>query len=137
MRSVLGGLALLALSAALSTPPLAAQPTAEPWEGAPFSADPAALARAAAALPADGEGEPVAVLLSDARYSYDEAGRETYTHHVVYKITSATADESWSTVEEHWAPWHQARPEVRARVVTPDGTAHPLDAAVLTEGGEA
>ncbi|MBV8201016.1 MAG: DUF3857 domain-containing protein, partial [Acidobacteria bacterium] len=107
----------------------------EPWEGAPFSAEPAAVARAAARF-AGQDGEPVVVLLSEQRYALDEAGRETYTHRLVYRILTSGADGSWSTVEGSWAPWHQARPEVRARVITPEGVAHSLDPGVLTESGE-
>jgi tetratricopeptide (TPR) repeat protein/transglutaminase-like putative cysteine protease len=107
----------------------------EPWEGEPFSADPAAVAQAAARFTGH-DGEPVVMLLSDQRYSLDGAGRETYTQRLVYRILSTGADGSWSTVERSWAPWHQARPEVRARVITPEGVAHALDPAVLTEGGE-
>jgi transglutaminase-like putative cysteine protease len=107
----------------------------EPWEEEPFSADPAAVAQAAARF-AGRDGEPVVMLLSDQRYSLDRAGRETYTQRLVYRILSTGADGSWSTVERSWAPWHQARPEVRARVITPEGVAHSLDPAVLTEGGE-
>ena len=107
----------------------------EPWETAPFSADPAAVARAAARFSGH-DGEPVVVLLSDQRYSLDAAGRETYTQRLVYRILSTGADGSWSTVERSWAPWHQARPEVRARVITPEGVAHALDPGVLTESGE-
>jgi len=110
-------------------------PGPEPWEGEPFSADPAAVAQAAARF-AGHDGEPVVMLLSDQRYSLDGAGRETYTQRLVYRILSTGADGSWSTVERSWAPWHQARPEVRARVITPEGVAHSLDPAVLTEGGE-
>ncbi len=107
----------------------------EPWEGTPFAADPASMARAAARFTGE-DGEPVAVLLSDQRFSLDAAGRETYTHRLVYRIITAGADGSWSTVERSWEPWHQARPEVRARVITPEGVAHSLDPGVLTEGGE-
>jgi transglutaminase-like putative cysteine protease/predicted Zn-dependent protease len=107
----------------------------EPWEGEPFSADPAAVAQAAARF-AGHDGEPVVMLLSDQRYSLDGAGRETYTQRLVYRILSTGADGSWSTVERSWSPWHQARPEVRARVITPEGVAHALDPAILTEGGE-
>ena len=107
----------------------------EPWEGTPFAADPASMARAAALFTGE-DGEPVAVLLSDQRFSLDAAGRETYTQRLVYRILTAGADGSWSTVERSWEPWHQARPEVRARVITPEGVAHSLDPGVLTEGGE-
>jgi tetratricopeptide (TPR) repeat protein len=119
-----------------SHPAAAAAPAGpEPWDEEPFTADPAAVARAAASF-AGREGEPVVVLLSDQRYTLDAAGRETYTQRLVYRIVTAAADTSWSTVERSWSPWHQTRPEVRARVITPEGVAHLLDPAVLTESGE-
>jgi transglutaminase-like putative cysteine protease len=107
----------------------------EPWEGTPFAADPAAVARAAARFEGH-EGEPVVVLFSDQRYAIDAAGRETHTQRLVYRILTAGADGSWSTVERSWAPGRQARPEVRARVITPDGVAHQLEPSMLTESGE-
>ncbi|MDP9122422.1 MAG: DUF3857 domain-containing protein, partial [Acidobacteriota bacterium] len=108
---------------------------AAPWEATPFAAEPAAILRAAAEVEA-GDGDPVAVLYSETRFSYDEAGRETYTHRIVYRLLTAAAHESWSALEESWSPWHQERPEVRARVISPDGAVHPLDPQVITESGE-
>jgi tetratricopeptide (TPR) repeat protein len=127
--------ALACATASFASPP--ASPLSFPWESAPFSAPGDVMLRAAATLPVPLQDEPVEVLLSSASYSYDAAGRETYTHHIVYRILASSADESWSTVEEHWSPWHQAKPEVRARVISPDGVVHPLEPSVLTEEGEA
>jgi tetratricopeptide (TPR) repeat protein/transglutaminase-like putative cysteine protease len=79
------------------------------------------------------EGDDAVVLLMEVSYGYDAAGRETYSQRLVYRILSANAHESWSTVEESWEPWHQARPEIRARVITPDGAEHPLDPTTITE----
>ncbi|HSG41363.1 MAG TPA: DUF3857 domain-containing protein, partial [Thermoanaerobaculia bacterium] len=109
---------------------------AEPWEGAPFAGDPAAILRAVAKIPSV-EAEEVLVLLSDSLYSYDAAGRQTYTERLVYRIGGGRSHESWSAVEEGWAPWHQERPEIRARVITPDGVAHPFDPANLAENARA
>src|ERR1044072_5602873 len=103
------------LAAVLPGEARAASP-GEPWDGPAFSASPAAMAQAAAAVPA-GEGG-VAVLFSEARYDYDPAGRETDTYRLVSRVASATAHESWSAVEESWSPWHQERPQLRARVIT-------------------
>ena len=116
---------------ALASLPLLAGPAA-PWEGAAFTGDPAAVARAAARIQGE-EGDDVVVLLMEASYSFDEAGRETYSQRLVYRILTAGAHESWSTVEEGWEPWHQARPEIRARVITPDGAEHLLDPATIAE----
>lgn len=107
---------------------------AEPWEAPAFTGAPAAIARAAAEIPT-GEGS-VTVLLSETRYAYDDAGRETYTQRLVYKIGSGAAHESWSAVEEAWSPWRQETPVLRARVITPDGAEHALDPATLAESSE-
>lgn len=121
-------LLLLTVLLTAATPGRAAQP----WEGAPFAGDPPAILRAVAKIPAV-EAEEVLVLLTEASYSYDAAGRETYTERMVYRIGAARVHESWSAVEESWSPWHQERPEIRARVITPDGVSHPFDPANLAE----
>lgn len=129
-------LLLLAILAGLSLPSQAtASPPREPWDAPAFTADPAAMVRAAARIAAGGDG--VAVLLAETRYEYDEAGRETYTYRLVYRIASAAAHESWSALEEGWSPWHQERPRLRARVITPDGAVHALDPATIAENAEA
>jgi tetratricopeptide (TPR) repeat protein len=111
---------------------VAAAPGAAPWEGPPFSGDPAAIAREAAALPGP-EGSEVDLLLEEGSFVYDAEGRCTTTHRLVYRALTKAAAESWAETSATFAPWHQARPEVRARVVTPDGRAHPLDPATLVE----
>lgn len=117
-------LALLgAASAALAAPP---------WEGGPFEADPKVLVKAAAEAAA-GESAPVLTLLLEQRLAVDVEGRLAETTRLVYRINSEAALQWWSGVEEEWAPWRQARPEVRARVVTPDGVAHELDPTLLVE----
>jgi transglutaminase-like putative cysteine protease len=140
-------LALLAVLAAAALPaalPAEARGKGDDWDIPAFSADPAALLRAAGkaagndgADGTDGDGGGVEVLLSEARYEYDDAGREVYTYRLLYRITDASADESWSSIEEHWSPWHQERPRLRARVITADGTVHTLDPATIAENGEA
>jgi tetratricopeptide (TPR) repeat protein len=130
LRSLTAPACALALLGLFADSPAAAEAL---WEQ-PFHPDTAALARAADAVPAQ-EGEPVVNLLIDMSYRYDDAGRETRVLRHVYRIATAKAHESWSTVEQPWAPWHQARPEIRARVITPDGQAHPLDPGVITENG--
>ncbi len=114
----------------------AAATPAQPWEGAPFGAAAPAMARAAAKVTGE-TGDDVVVLLAEASYSYDAAGRETFSQRLVYKILAAGAHESWSTVEEGWAPWHQSRPEIRARVITPDGAEHLLDPTTIAENANA
>jgi transglutaminase-like putative cysteine protease len=115
-----------------SSPTAAHAAAAAPWEGAPFTADAGAVAAAASTIQPDGDDD-VVVLLLEVSYGYDEAGRETYSQRLVYRILNANAHESWSTVDESWEPWHQAKPEIRARVITPDGVEHPLDPSTVSE----
>lgn len=107
---------------------------AEPWEGAPFSAEPAALARAAAALPAP-QGADVHVLLEEASFSYDGEGRETTSWRLVYRLLTPEGARSWASISATWSPWYEERPTVEARVISPEGRAHPFDPATLSEAG--
>ncbi|MFL6289882.1 MAG: DUF3857 domain-containing protein [Thermoanaerobaculia bacterium] len=106
---------------------------AEPWEAGAFAADPAEMLRAASAVAAGGDEEDVIVLLSERRTSYDEQGRASRVRRVVYRILKASADAGWSSIEEPWSPWYQERPQLRARVITPDGAVHLLDPATIAE----
>ncbi len=107
---------------------------AEPWEGEPFAADPVALAAAAERL-APPKDAPVDVLLEDALFRYDARGASTYTYRLVFRPALAEAARRWGRIERSWAPWYQARPEVRARVVAPKGEVHELDPKTLAEQG--
>lgn len=107
---------------------------AEPWEGAPFSAEPQALARAAAALPAP-QGAHVQVLLEEASFSYDAEGRETSSWRLVYRLLTPEGARSWASISATWSPWYEERPTVEARVISPEGRAHPLDPTTLSEAG--
>lgn len=129
-RSVPKAVGLIVVLAGLVTAPAAR--AAAPWEGGPFEADPKALVKAAAEEAAR-ESAPVLVLLNERRVEVDAEGRLTETTRLVYRIGGESALEWWSGVEEEWAPWRQARPEVRARVVTPEGVVHALDPKLLVE----
>jgi tetratricopeptide (TPR) repeat protein len=105
---------------------------ADPWDAPPFTAEPAVLAGAAAALPTP-PGAEVEILLEEGLYSYDAQGRETVTQRLVYRVLTPEGVKNWATVGIGYAPWHEERPEVRARVITPDGQAHALDPSTLAE----
>ena len=47
-------------------------------------------------------------------------------------ITPDSIDE-WATVEQEWQPWHEDRPELRARVIAPDGSVHWLDPKTIRD----
>ncbi|HSM92556.1 MAG TPA: DUF3857 domain-containing protein, partial [Anaeromyxobacteraceae bacterium] len=107
---------------------------AEPWGDAPLSGDPQAILAAARALPPP-KGAPVDVLLEEGSFVFDARGAVTFTYRLVYRPLSREAARSWARIERTWAPWHQARPEVRARVITPSGGVHLLDPRTLVEAG--
>ena len=73
------------------------------------------------------------MLLTDERFTFDEAGRRTFRRHWIYRVVDAAGAEGWNQVLAGWSPWHQGRPTVRARVVTADGAEHRLDPATLSE----
>lgn len=121
-------LSALALLVALTSSVFAAT---EPWDGAPLTADPKALLAAAEAVPAGEAG--IVVLLDEATHTFDERGGSVSTQRIVYRIANDSAIDNWGSVNAAWAPWVQERPEIRARVVTKDGTLHVLDANALIE----
>ena len=74
----------------------------------------------------------VVVLLDERIFVLDEQHRLTRTTRMIYRVDSPDGVERWAASTAHWQPWHQARPTIRARVVTPDGREHQLDQKLLT-----
>jgi transglutaminase-like putative cysteine protease/predicted Zn-dependent protease len=75
----------------------------------------------------------VSIQLDETALKIDSSNRVVSRQHRIYRIDSPEAVESWSTVEAQWAPWHQKRPTIRARVITPDGAEHLLDMKTLSD----
>ena len=44
--------------------------------------------------------------------------------------------ERWAASTAHWQPWHQAKPTIRARVITLDGQEHQIDQKLLTDAAK-
>ena len=109
-----------------------AQQAVEPWKVPHFSIEPKALYRAATEVSAP-EGANVSLLEDDESYSFDEAGRIVHVGYVVFKILTLKGAEGWDTMSVSWEPWHEARPEIRARVIGPDFVEHNLDPNSITE----
>jgi hypothetical protein len=118
----------------LAPSPARAATDAEPWGDEPLSGDPKAILAAARALTPP-KGVPVDVLLEEGSFVFDERGALTFTYRLLYRPLSRDAARSWARIERSWAPWHQARPDIRARVITPSGGVHLLDARTLVEAG--
>ena len=114
-----------------STPP---PPTPPGSTAPPLGVEPAVLLREVAALPAPAAGD-VDVLLEEASFVFDEQGRATATYRLLFRPLGREAAARWGDVAHAWSPWHQARPELAARVIAPDGAEHRLDPATLVESG--
>ncbi len=111
---------------------LAAPPETD-WHLLPaFSADPALLLREGAKRKPQ-EGHAVHELLEDTRVTFDAQGRRETVYRYVFKVDHESGVNAWRTVGCAWAPWHQERPVIRARVITPDGRVHTLDPGTLGE----
>ena len=100
---------------------------AEPWEGAPFTADPKAMLAAAEAVRPQKPEEGVIVLLDEARVTFDASGRSTRVERLIYRVIDESAVAGWATIETTWSPWYHEQPEVDARVIAADGAVHRLD----------
>lgn len=114
----------LLLSAVLSAQTIADKPE--------LSTDPAALLKYAQSVKPTEEKE-VTVLLDERTHRWDEAGRQTETYRLVYRIETPEAVQGWATTTVNWEPWHQKKPTIRARVILPDGRVHLLDQSTLKD----
>jgi transglutaminase-like putative cysteine protease len=112
---------------------LAAVPAA-PWDGAPFDAAPADVLKAASALPrpADATAD---LLLEEHTWAFDAQQRATFTYRLVFRPLTSEAAADWAHISMAWDPWHEERPEIRARVIGASGQVHTLDPSTFTEAG--
>ncbi len=99
----------------------------QPWEGAPFTADPKALLAAAEAVKPAKPEDGVVVLLDETHVVLDANGLATRTERLVYLVTDEGAVEGWSSIDSDWSPWYEEQPKVAARVIAKDGSIHMLD----------
>jgi hypothetical protein len=125
-------LTLLFQLAALGTAAAAAPPGAVPWEAQPFAGDPGEVLAAGRAATA-GATADVVVLLEEGLYTFDEQGRCDYRYRLVYVVRTEAGARGWDSIDGVWAPWHEERPVLRARVVTPEGQAFVLDPKTIGE----
>ncbi len=125
---------LIPVLAALLAAPLGAraQPEGSPWDAEPFTADAEALAAAAAERTVE-EGVDLEILLQEAHFHFDEAGRLERRIRSIFHVLTPVGLRQLATVEVAWSPWHQERPQLKARVVTVDGTEHWLDPTTAAE----
>src|SRR5262245_31566458 len=104
-----------------------------PWDAPAFSVDPSEMLAGASRIPVP-DGTDADVLLNESKFVFDAQGRSTATFHLIYRVSTAAGVRASSSVEEEWEPWHEERPEIRVRVITPDKVSHVLDPATVGEG---
>jgi len=88
---------------------------------------------AAARAISGAKGADAVILLDEQRYSIDAKGRITTTLRKVYRVLTTDGVEDWSAIAHGYAPWHERKPELRARVITADGSTHWLDPNTITD----
>jgi hypothetical protein len=100
------------------SPALAANES-HPWEASRFSANPAVFYQAASAIPTPA-GEDAVVIWEEQAHVFETDGRSTRTYYIVFKVVTQKGAESWADISWNWEPWHEERPILKARVITPD-----------------
>ncbi len=106
--------------------------TTNVWSLPAFSASPGELQQAAAAIKA-GKDADATMLLHEEHYIFDRDGKETQSFHTIYRVENEEGVSGWAETSADWEPWHQAKPEIRARVITLDGVVHNLDLKTLND----
>jgi Flp pilus assembly protein TadD/transglutaminase-like putative cysteine protease len=104
----------------------------EVWDGPAFSASPAALQQAAALVKGDKDANAT-ILLQERLYTYDREGKAVATYHTIYRVENEEGVSGWAETSAQWEPWHQSKPEIRARVIAVDGVIHTLDLKTLND----
>ena len=134
-RTLLFSLFTLTVAAQAQTPGVTVAVTGavEPWKTPHFSIEPQALLNAAAGVSAP-DNSVAAVLEDDESYSFDEQGRSVHTLYVIYKVLNQKGVENWDSIAVDWQPWHEERPSIKVRVISPTGAVHWLDPKSITEG---
>ncbi len=79
------------------------------------------------------DGLSVHVLLEEYAVTFDADGRRTMRWRLVFQPLTKAQVDAWGTVSEEWGLWYQERPELRGRVLAPDGSVHEIDPATIGE----
>ncbi len=102
------------------------------WDIPRFSAEGMTLYKAASSVTPKA-GTDVVVLDEEENYVFDADGKAIRTHYLVYKVLTQKGSQGWDDISLGWEPWHEERPTVRARVITPDNVIHALDPKTITD----
>ncbi len=104
----------------------------QPWESAPFAADPDSTLAALLELPVP-ENESLEVLWNELTIEFDGEGRTHTTRRRVSRCLTPTGVQQSSATTAKWSPWNQQRPEIKVRVITADGESHWLAPDTVSE----
>jgi tetratricopeptide (TPR) repeat protein len=101
--------------------------------GPAFAASTAEIQAAAAKIPAEPLTEATVFFERDS-FTLDAAGRVIYRHDLIFRVETEDGVKNWSEIRLGWSPWYQDAPEIRARVIAPDGKVSVLDPKTITDG---
>ena len=121
------------ICATLATTSSSAQQAVWPLDGPSFNASVSDIRAAAAAIVPE-KFAAATVLFERDSYTFDDAGRLTYNHTMIYRIEAESALQGWSEIDVRYDPWHEGTPSIHARVIGPDGQASELDQKTVTDG---
>lgn len=133
MRQFVGLLSLALLLKFVS--PAFAESASPQWDASHFSVEPSALYQAASSIPISA-GEDVVIIREEQSHVFEADGRCTSTYYMVYKVVTQRGAEGWADVSLQWKPWHEERPTLKARVITPDKEEHVLDSKTISDTAE-
>jgi transglutaminase-like putative cysteine protease/Flp pilus assembly protein TadD len=102
------------------------------WQLPRFPDDSAAVYKLASSVTPP-NGVEVLVLDEEDSEWFDSQGASVRTFYMVYKVLTQEGAEQWDSVGVSWEPWHETRPEIRARVINADGAVHPLDPKTISD----
>lgn len=97
-----------------------------------FAPDAASVYQATAALTPPPNSD-VYVVEDEEQVSFDAQGKVVHTRYLLYRVLTQKGAEQWASVAYSWEPWHEERPTLRARVITPGNVVHPLDPATIND----
>ncbi len=78
-------------------------------------------------------GVPVEVLEEESRFRFHPDGTKTEIRRLAYRVLNPNGLADWSTLSATYRPWFEAKPELHAQVVAPDGRVYALDPETITE----
>lgn len=105
---------------------------AQDLSGPAFSVDAKTLLKAGNDLKQE-KPSVVTVLFRENIFEFDKQSKLVETSRMIYRVNNAEGVDSWSESSARWEPWHQSRPEIRTRVITPGGEVRELDPKTLTD----